>query len=356
MAVYQSKAGTWFYKFKIRKRQYHKSIPEATCCKDAEKFEACVKADLLRGRLDLVEDIGEISFRELVKEYNEYAQNNRISWRRDLSRVNHLLEFFGTKQLKKITPMLIEKYRFERKRTKTPKGKFLSNASLNRETSILRKMLNIAIDNGWIRENPCLSSKVKPLREERSRERVLQLDEEERLLFHCKDHLAYMKPILICALHTGMRKGEILKLTWDNVDLEAGYIYVTKTKSGKNRSIPISPLLLKELKKLFIQRKGSYVFASPITQEPYSDLKRSFDSLKTKANIDDFVFHSLRHTAATRLVAAGIDLVVVKEILGHSCIETTMRYSHPVPSRKKAAIEALQSYNENFKEVHSAFK
>jgi integrase len=153
-----------------------------------------------------------------------------------------------------------------------------------------------------------------------------------------------MKPILICALHTGMRKGEILSLKWECVDLEERYITLLKTKSGKKRIIPISNRLFEELDILNQNKLSEYVFVNPETKNPYYDLKRAFNLLCKEANVKNFVFHDIRHTAATRMVAAGIDLAVVREVLGHSDISTTMRYAHPVPEQKKKAIEALNNY------------
>ncbi len=90
---------------------------------------------------------------------------------------------------------------------------------------------------------------------------------------------------------------------------------------------------------------SEYVFINPITGKPYSNIMKSFKKALRAANIENFRFHDLRHTVATRLVEKGIDLVVVKEILGHSKIDTTLRYAHAVPERKLAAISVLNSYN-----------
>lgn len=156
-----------------------------------------------------------------------------------------------------------------------------------------------------------------------------------------------MKPILICALNTGMRKGEILGLTWNCVDFKEGFITLLRTKSGKKRKIPISSALRPILEELRNNKTGHYVFTSAWTGSRYFDLKRSFPSICKMAGIEDLRFHDLRHTAATRMVSAGIDLVVVQDILGHADIKTTMRYAHPVPERKLLAVEALANFGKN---------
>jgi integrase len=126
--------------------------------------------------------------------------------------------------------------------------------------------------------------------------------------------------------------------------LDRGYITVTQTKTGKDRKIPFSRTLKQNLRELHKNRQSDYVFANPDTQKPYADLKKSFAEVLRRAKVTGFRFHDLRHTAATRMVASGIDLIVVQDILGHACISTTMRYSHPVPERKLQAVMALDSY------------
>ena len=100
------------------------------------------------------------------------------------------------------------------------------------------------------------------------------------------------------------------------------------------------------LKEVFdgIDRASEYVFINPKTKKPYLDLKKSFHKVMELADIQNFRFHDLRHTVATRLVEKGIDLIVVQDILGHSNITTTQRYAHPVPERKQQAIEILNNY------------
>ncbi len=347
MTVYQKKNGKWYFEFMIRGKRYHRGVQEARTKRDAEKAEAIFKAELLQGRYNLADNIGEMNFMKLVEEYNTYAMTSKIAWKKDLSRVKKLTEFFGSKKLNEVTPILVEKYRFYRKNTPKKNGKPLSNASINREVSILRKMFNIAIDNGWANENPCLARKVGPLRESTKRERFLTADEEHCILKLCAGSQDYLKPILICALHTGMRKSEILNLKWKNVDLNNGYILVTKTKSGKNRNNPTSSVLKKELFIIKQYNKSSYVFINQTTQVPFNNINKGFKAILKKANIEGLVFHDLRHTAATRMVASGIDLIVVQDILGHSDIRTTMRYSHPIPERKMQAIEALESFGKD---------
>ncbi len=238
MTVYL-RDNVWYLRLSIKNKRYHRAIPEASNKKEAEKAEAIFKAELLQGKYNLAENKGEMLFKKLVEEYNNYAMSNKLSWKKDLSRVNSLLDYFGNKKLRDITPIVIERYRIERKKHRKKNGNPLTAASINRETSILRKMFSIAVENDWINDNPCLARKVKPFREDSKRERFLEPNEEIKLLSLCVGQLEYLKPILICALHTGMRRGEILNLKWDYIDLKQGFITVTKTKSGIDRNIPL---------------------------------------------------------------------------------------------------------------------
>jgi integrase len=346
----------WYFRLCIQGTRYNRPVPEATTQRDAEKAEAIFKSELLRGKYDLANRKGEMLFKDLVSEYNTYARLNKKSWKSEECRVNSLLNFFGAKKLREITPILIEKYRSDRRQTprvhqkKQSKGKapeavaIITNASINREVSILRKMFSIAVENDWLDVHPCVKKKVKPLKEGSKRERFLTPSEENALFAQCTGDQEYLTPILVCALHTAMRKSEILKLEWNRVDLKTGYITVTQTKSGKDRNIPLSSTLKKHLTALFDTRQSNYVFANPDTQKPYTDLKKPWAKVLENAKVKGFRFHDLRHTAATRMVASGIDLIVVQDILGHADINTTMRYAHPVPERKLQAVSALDSY------------
>jgi integrase len=144
---------------------------------------------------------------------------------------------------------------------------------------------------------------------------------------------------VIVALNTGMRIGEILNLRYDQIDLASGVIIVEHTKNGKIRKIPINSKLhdLLDNAKMI----GNFVFGNGIN--PYGSIKKGFHAAIRRAGIPHLRFHDLRHTFATRLVSNGVDLATVKELLGHSTITMTMRYTHPTPEHKIQAVESLVS-------------
>lgn len=137
-----------------------------------------------------------------------------------------------------------------------------------------------------------------------------------------------------------MRREEIFGLKWVNV--QNGYIELLKTKTNKPRKIPIS----KKLQGVFdgIEKTSEYVFTNPHTKQPFTNVDKAFKALKNKSSITSFCFHDFRHTAATRMVEKGIDLTTVQDLLGHTSINTTMRYAHPVPENKQKAIDILSEY------------
>jgi len=145
-----------------------------------------------------------------------------------------------------------------------------------------------------------------------------------------------------------MRKGEILSLKWDNVDLRHGFILLDITKNGERREIPINDTLKGVLQGITRRLDISYVFYDNATGKPYQDVKRSFNTALRKAGIKNFHFHDLRHTFASHLVMAGIDITTVSRLLGHKTLTMTLRYSHLAPARMAKAVDILdKALNEN---------
>ena len=136
-----------------------------------------------------------------------------------------------------------------------------------------------------------------------------------------------------------------MNLKWESIDLKYGFIEILKqeNKGHKKIQIPLSNKFKEELEKIGIKKSG-YVFINPDTQKPYTTIKTGFNRALQRAGIENFRFHDLRHTVGTRLVASGADLQTVKEILAHSDIKTTQRYTHPVKENLKKAIDILDKF------------
>lgn len=173
-------------------------------------------------------------------------------------------------------------------------------------------------------------------------DRYLTKEEEIALFKELADHL---KPMVTGALQTGFRRGNILNLRWEQIDLEFGLIEIEKqnTKGHKVIKMPISEKLKKEFEKIGIKESG-YVFINPETNKPYTTISKGFLEACKRADIKNFRFHDLRHSVGTRLIEQGVDIKTVQELFGHSSITVTERYLHTSIKRKKLAIDVVKSH------------
>jgi integrase len=304
----------------------------------AREEETELKKKIRRKQLDMVNaDIPTLN--DIKGEYLEYVRDvkKKRSWKRDDELLRPLCELFGNKLLSDITTNDLEEFKLIRLKKVSP-------ATVNRSLSVLRHLFNLAKRwNKFYGDNPV--SIVGMLEEHNQVERILTLDEENRLL---NEAISYLRPILKTALNTGMRRGEILSLKWSDVDLNNNLIIISQTnsKSKKLRKIYINSVLKKEFAGLKLKSGGNeYVFLSDKRMR-LKEIKNGFNAACKRAGIEGLRFHDLRHTAATRMVESGGSIVAVSKILGHSDIKTTMRYTHPDNSLKDA-LENLANFGKS---------
>jgi integrase len=208
----------------------------------------------------------------------------------------------------------------------------------------LRRLLNIAERNGWIQKNPFkMGDALIHASDENRRERIIARVEEERLLAACSGRRAHLRSIIICALDTGMRQGEILKLRWHEISSENRIITVAafNTKTMRERHVSITARLHSELDTLWKNSSrisGDLVFG-------LSDVRQAFRRACKEAALTGLRFHDLRHTHASRLDDLGFSLAKIGGQLGHTVLQTTLRYVN----RDKGAIlqvgSALDAFN-----------
>ncbi len=337
MGVFE-KHGKWYIDYYYKGKRVREAVgPNKKAATDALSTR---RTEILQGRYQWVQEKKSMPFAEFADIYLNYSQTNKRSWGRDETALNHLKPFFQGKRLSEISPWLIEKYKSQRKDKETNRKGKVKDGTINRELTTLKNLFTMAIKWGKAHRNPV--KEVKFFRVDDKMERILTPAEEGKLLTAVAPHL---KSILIMALHTGMRLREILKLTWDRVNLHQGVIIIEKPKSGKLRKIPMNKILTSTLTGVKnSNNNGIYVFPDPETGEPYGSVKTAFRAAVRRAEIGHVRFHDLRHTFATRLVMSGVDLATVAELLGHSSIKMTMRYAHPTPESKKKAVKALEKY------------
>ncbi len=196
-------------------------------------------------------------------------------------------------------------------------------------------MFNKAIAWDKATDNPV--RKVKLFKENNMRIRYLEKEQIRPFLDACVPHL---KPIVTVALFTGMRKSEIFGLKWRDIHLEREIIYILQTKSGERQQVPMSDIVKNTLISVPKYPKSAYIFCND-DGRPYTNVRKSFDAALEKCGIIDFHFHDLRHTFASQLVMAGVDIKTVQELMRHKSIEMTMRYAHLSPDHKKRAVDIL---------------
>jgi len=276
-----------------------------------------------------------VLFKEYTKDYLAYSKANKAegSFERDITNIKHLVGAFGDLYLGEICPDKIEKYKIERRKAVSP-------ASVNRELACLSHIFTLAMKTGIVRVNPLKD--VAKFKEPPGRVRYLSSDEIQKLLNECHGHL---RDIVLTALNTGMRSGEILGLTWDNVDLENRCIKLTKTKNNKVRVIPMNDTLYNTLMSIESRNKSGFVFL--FNGKPIDSVKTAFKKALKRAEIEDFRFHDLRHTFASLLVMNGVSLQVVQKLLGHSSLQMASRYSHLSERYSREAVDVLNRRFEN---------
>ncbi len=278
-----------------------------------------------------------ISFGEFSQKYMEFAKANKRSWLRDEQMLKHLQAFFGTQlDLSGISVVDIEGYKLKRRAK-------VSGATVNRELALLKRMFNLAINwDFFFAVNPV--RKVKFFKEFNTGARVVSPEEEERLI---QNAAPFMQDLIRFGLNTGLRVGEIFSLRWSSVDMQKGILNILAQKTGKMRTVPLNTKARNVLDAWAMGRKNDCVFYNHDTGMPFVDLKAGFALACRKAGISDVSWHTLRHTFASRLIDRGVDIVTVQQLLGHSTVTVTMRYTHSNLDSKKAAVAKLVSFGDN---------
>jgi integrase len=335
MGLFKRKESPYYFmKFQANGIRVYESTRTANR-KLAEQIYLDRRHEIINGIEPVVrkEPVRDYTFSELADKYLEWCSGRQKSFSRKKVIVKILNNYLKNKLIQDISIEELEIIQSDYIKTKH------SINYVNNIIKILKAMFTKAYDWELIDEDVLKRvRKVKQLKGENKRLRYLSEEEAERLISHCEP---YLKPVVITALNTGMRKSEILHLTWDRVDLKNRLILLDKTKNGERREVPINNTLFQTLSGLTRHLKCGYIFYNPDTLKPYYDLKKSFGKALKKAHILDFRFHDLRHTFASRLVMKGVDLTTVKELLGHKSITMTLRYSHLASAHIQNAVNIL---------------
>lgn len=247
----------------------------------------------------------------------------------------------------------------------------LKPVTINRALATLRGVLTKAVDHNLLGRNPI--TKVKDLKHaDEQRIRYLTQEEERNLRSalkarhhkKCEARLSgnkfraernyqkmaeisgyadHVEPLILLAMNTGMRRGELFQLSWEKVNLEKKFLTVSAAtaKSSKTRHIPLNKEALAVLGTLKKSQIDKLVFSSPKSDNPLTTIKTAWKEILKNSQIDNFRFHDLRHHFASQLVMAGVDLNTVRELLGHASLNMTLRYAHLAPEHKAQAVALL---------------
>lgn len=340
MGVYK-RGDIYWISYSYQGEQYRESTGT-----DNKQFAKDVLAkrqvEMREQRLFDVKKGAKVGFEELAEDFLEfYRDRGRRSLERAETSVKHLQAYFAGKRSAEITPEAIEDYIKTRRQELSKLRKPTSPASINRELAALSKMFSLAIRHKKADKNPVMA--VERLQEHNVRDRVLSLEEFQRLLDAAPN---YLRPILLLAHDTAMRRGEILNLRWSQVDLKHGFIHLEglDTKTQEGRLVPLNDRLTNALKDVMhsaIHCASGHVFHRQGI--PIKDIREAFGAACRKVAIVDFRFHDLRHTAVTNMRRSSIDHLTIMKISGHKTLEVFWRYnSFDADDLKRAAMQQQQ--------------
>lgn len=329
---------------------------------EALRLLASLKRNLDHDGLQSI-DGDRLTFQKLADEYSEarltepvYREGVKVaglrSWKDQLLRIKLLSRYLGKRRVKAITYADLENYKKERLHTESERGGERSLASVNRELALLRSIFSFAKQSGWItvspfeRGGPLISTSSEP-----KRERVLTRKEEERLLAACDcKERKHLRPVLITALDTGARRGELLGLKWADIDLTNGLLKVTsyKGKRTTTRTIGMTARLRAEFERM-------RELAPDDPAAPAFGIKagftKAFDTACRIAGLEGFRFHDCRHTALTRMVESKeLSHVEIMKLSGHTQFATFARYINTSNETARRQADALDEQTRRLEE------
>lgn len=305
----------------------------------AREAEAAIKGDLLRDEFDIAQKEKQTpTLGQIWAKYLPWAKEHKKSWDNDLGYYRkHLEPRFSNKRLDEISPLDIERLKKELREEVSSRGTLYAPATIKHQLVLMRRLFNLAQKWGLYNgRNPIRSVEMPKIDNQKTE--FLSDEELSRLLetlesWPCRDSAAFIKFKLL----TGLRRGELFKLRWDDVDFGRGLVTLRKPKGGKTITLPLSKAALEVIEKL--DRKSDYVFPGK-GGEQRSNFNGPWARIRKAAQLPkDFRLHGLRHHFASALVSSGVDLYVVQQLLTHKDSKTTQRYAHLAPGALRRAAQ-----------------
>jgi integrase len=323
----------WYLDYYVGSRRVREKVGKAKG--EAKRALTVRQAEVELGKFNLLPKVGIPSFEAFADRYEKLVSVHKRGRAVERYYIRMFVAHFRNKKISEFTAEEAERFKTIRSRQVKP-------ATVNREMTVLRHMFAKAVEWKLLSANPLRG--VRSLNVPIHMERILEADEEIRLLAACdRVRSRFLRPAVIIALNTGMRRGELLSLEWEQIDLLHRRIRIlnAKTNSSK-RSIPMNSTVYVLLCQLALNKKSNLVFPSNRkVGERFLDLKKGFKRAVQLAGLPKIRFHDLRHTFATRLVQAGVDIITVQHLLGHARISMTARYAHSPDTARIAAVKRL---------------
>ncbi len=304
----------------------------------------------------------------LAEEYWPVVLSKRRRGKEVLARIRVAAASLLSKKLLEVNAWTLEKWRASRLKDG------VAAATINKDIAVVKAALSKAVEWNFLDTHPL--ARLKPLKvDSQAKVRYLDAKEGQRLLNAmdireedmraardrhnqwCKERnypefpnlrdvifADYLKPMVLLSLNTGMRRGELFSLKWQDINLERAMLTVTgeTAKTGKTRHIPLNAIALDVLKQWRSQSDGDGLVFPGKNGERFDNVKNAWKALLEIAEITGFRWHDMRHDFASKLVMAGCDLNTVRELLGHSDIKMTLRYAHLAPEHKAEAVRVLE--------------
>lgn len=334
MSVYKKKNGKWYCQFMVKGERIHKLLDGATDKKQAIELEDAERFKIRQQQNGIIErEKKKFQLSFMMQKYKESSLINR-SYKDSCRQADYILNYFGkTTDVTKIKPSDVEGY------TRYLLNRGLKNATVNRHLTGLKRAYNIMINDELLNYNPVC--KIKMLEVDNRRYRYLT--KTEWLKFKLALPPITLEIVMV-ALLSGLRLGNVLNLKWEQIDMNLRTIELLKSenKGKKYIKLGINQALYDLLRSLEPKSKG-FVFINPKTGKPYKTIKKSFKTALDKAGIKDFKFHDLRRTVGTWLLTSGVDIRTVQSILAHSDVRTTERYLAQTNEQNRKAMDVLNS-------------
>jgi len=309
----------------------------------AKQQETLIKTDLMKEIVKSDEAVKCPTFAVWGETYLSLEEVKALSTYQD--RVEsvrlQLIPFFGKKSLADITPADVEAFRAQRK---LRNGKAPTAATVNADHAFLKHILSVAERRSFIATN--VAKRVPLPSPNNERDRILTEDEWKRLYAAASPHL---KPIVLVAYQLGLRLGEILGLTWDQIDLQRGFIKLRAkdTKTKEARLVPLTPEVRSSLAEIAKVRRLNTNRVFLYQGKPVREIKKAFHNAVRATGVENLRFHDLRHCAATNLRRAGVDTVTAMKIVGHKSERMHRRYNAVAESDLTLAAAKLHTYISN---------